>query len=159
MHYAAVDIYPSLNLDGRWALTALGLLVGAVGGYYAARWLRRRLALRAQQRVVEQSKPHADDVIRRALAEIRRIEQEVMAGKLTADAGAAQVSLIARSAFDSLMNHRTAYSARYEVALRHLQSMEQMLTLVYPVAFRPTENHQAFMSVCTSATQVVEACR
>lgn len=153
--------YPPFDLGLLWPLVTTGLFVGIVGGYFVWRWVRVRLALRRQKQLATLSKPHKDDIISKALAEIHRVRQTVESDTLSVDAGAAQISLVARTAFDAIMNHRTAYAAKYEVASRQLHHMESMLEVGYPVLFSKLSatNKTAFAGFCDSAVQVVQSCR
>lgn len=159
MHYVAASLYPPLTLGLQWPLFGIGFFVVVVGGYFGVRWVRLRLALRGQQKLVELQKPHKDQIIARALQEINRIRQAVESGTLPPETGAAQVSLVARTAFDTLMNHRTVYQAKYEIAIRRLDTMVAMLETSYPVAFDPPRDKSTFSQICDAAIKVVESCR
>lgn len=159
MQYVANDIYPPLNLGLTRPLLTIGLCAAAIGGYYAVRWLRVQLALRRQRRLAELNKPKKDEIIARALSEIQRIENEVLAGSTATDVGAAQVSAVTRGAFDALMNHTTLRQAKYEIAARNLQTLTGMLDAGYPVAFNPPTDRGGFPAICNLAKKVIEACR
>lgn len=161
MLFGASNPYPPFHLGGFWPLFCIGLFVGAIGGYYLWRWARRWLALKKQHRLIELQKANKPQVIAHALQEITRIRQAVEADSLLVDAGAAQISLVTRSAFDTLMNHRTSYAAKYEVAARQLGEVEAMLANAYPVMFSEASNKDkaAFGTLCGAAVKVVESCR
>lgn len=153
--------YPPFDLELLWPLLTTGLFIGLVGGYIVWRWLRVRLALRKQKRLAELAKPHKNDIIAKALQELTRIRQAVESDTLAVDAGAAQISLTARTAFDALMNHRTAYAAKYEVLARQLAQVGGMLESSYPVMFSSLSrtDKTAFAQLCDKANQVVSSCR
>lgn len=153
------DLYPSVNLGLFWPLLGVASFAALIGGYIAVRWLLTQMALARQRRLLELSKPKKDELIANALAEIKRVEQAVLSGTMTPDAGAAKVSEVARGTFDILMNHSTLRSARYEVASKNLQTMTEMLDANYPVNFNPPNQPASFPPVSTQAIKVVESCR
>ncbi|HVI69380.1 MAG TPA: hypothetical protein VM581_02885 [Magnetospirillaceae bacterium] len=161
MLFGANSPYPPFDLELFWPLLTAGLFVGVIGGHFVWRWLRVRLALRRQKRLTILSKPHKDDIIAKALNEIHRIRQTVESDTLAVDAGGAQISLTARTAFDAIMNHRTVYAAKYEVVARQLNQIEGMLDIGYPVMFSKlsAKNKTAFAQLCDTAVQVVQSCR
>jgi hypothetical protein len=153
------NIYPPVLVSMWWMITAITVLIGAVAGYYVVRWLRVRLALKRQQKLLLVAKPHKAEIISRALQELAHIRQEVAAGTLPAHQGAQQLSLTARTAFDAIMNHATQFSAKYEVAARSLRAMTEMLDEAYPAEFavgRPDAG--AFDKVYNQAVKVVQSC-
>ena len=153
------NIYPPVTLTPWWMVGASSALIGLVAGYYLLRWVRVRLALNRQRKLLVVDKPHKAQVISRALQELDRIRQEVASGALEAHKGAQQVSLVARTAFDTLMNHRTQYSAKYEVAARSLQTMSGMLDEAYPVEFaHRSSGASSFDKVYEQAVKVVQSC-
>lgn len=153
--------YPPFDVEIMWPLITTGLFIGLIGGYFVWRWLRVRLALNKQKRLAELAKPHKDDIIAKALQELARIRQAVETDALAVDAGAAQISLTARTAFDALMNHRTVYAAKYEVLARQLNQMGSMLESGYPVMFSALSQRDksAFAQLCDKANQVVMSCQ
>lgn len=153
------NIYPPVLVTPWWMIASIASLVGIVVGYYLVRWIRVRLALKRQQKLLAINKPHKAEIINRALQELARIRQEVTAGTLPAHQGAQQVSLTVRAAFDAVMNHQTQYSAKYEVAARSLRVMTELLTEAYPAEFagrRP--DAAAFERVYNQAVKVVQSC-
>ena len=154
----ADGLYPPLPLTPRWALSSLAILVLAVGGYWLIKFIRVKLALRAQRRLATLDKPHKAMIIARALQQIQELKAAVEAGRLTPDVGAERVSLVARSAFDAIMNHHTSFQAKYEVAARELHTMLAMLDVSYPAEFAPSPPTGHFNAVCEQAVKVVQSC-
>lgn len=160
MLHAAADIYAPLTLSWYWPIIGIGGFIAVVGGYYVLRWLRKKIALALQRRAAIVPKPHKNQIIAKALQEITQIKQAVERGSLPADQGALRISAVVRGAFDLIMNHRTLYAAKFEVAQRHLTTLENMLTVNYPVTFNPpTHDQQGFAAACAKAVEVIEACR
>ncbi len=160
MLHAVSDIYAPLALSWYWPVIGIGGFITVVDGYYVLRWLRKKIALALQRRATMVPKPHKDQIIAKALQEIAEIKHTVETGSLPADQGALRISAVVRGAFDIIMNHRTLYAAKFEVAQRHLTTLESMLTVDYPVAFNPpARDQQGFAATCAKAVEVIEACR
>lgn len=155
-----VDIYPNFTVSARWALLAvLTVFLILALRLFGAR-LSRIFAMRTQARMATLSKVGKDDRINDALERLERLKQAYQSGRSDAAQTAEQVSVLVRETFDYVMNHRTRYQARYEVAARKLTRLDDVMSLSYPSEFGSSDDPVSLdMAVFDIAKEVLESCR
>lgn len=154
------DIYPPDKITSVWAIAALVVSVGIAAIYVLLMRLARLLALQRQQRLAERQKPHAEQIIAEALRAIEKIQTGLTTNQLLPNAGAEQLSAIARQTYDALMNHTTMKQARYEIAVRKLDKLENLLNYGYPVEFANSQEltQAEAVRLCDAAREVIRSC-
>lgn len=151
------EIYGPFGLSLIPTIISILIVVLVFAAVYAYLKIRTKLALKRQAELARVLKPNIDQIIANALARIEQIRQAVFAGQHNIHQAAADVSLITRQTFDSLMNHKTAYLSHHEIELKNLERVSATLTLSYPVEFSSSEH--GFNELCNKAAEVIGACR
>jgi len=153
------DIYPPFSLSARYAILSALIIISLVLIILGLKKLLTILAIRTQRQTLNKPKDHT--LLDKALQQLGVIYGQYTSRAITPQLAAGQTSELVRKTFDELMNHRTHYEARYEIAARRLQKMEAFLLAGYPVEFAKnaefsSEGQQLFF---TLAREVLESCR
>lgn len=159
---SGINMYPPFLLSP-WRLTAIvGIIIVVIAGkFLIKRWLKH-LALQTQRRVTREAQTKDPKLLDNALTQLANLHNAYMRRELSADSAVEQASILVRETYDQIMNHRTRYQARYEVAARQLQHVEQLMTKTYPVEFAKTSGvvaDAAVIEVFAKAEEVIESCR
>lgn len=156
------DVYPPFWISW-WRLAAvIAVIVLIVGGRVVIKHVLRYMALQSQRRLTQQAQTKDPHVLDNALAQLTSLHDAYMRRELSADSAAEQASLLVREVYDNVMNHQTRFQARYEIAARRLERVEQLVAKTYPVEFAKTTGQvtdAAVLEVFTKAKEVIESCR
>jgi hypothetical protein len=154
------DINPPLQLGIFRLVVSASVALLIVLGYLGWVYLSRMLALRRQKTLAKNAKPNFEAIILQALRQIEAIKQAVNTQQLSPKEAATQLSTIVRSTFDTTMNHRTVYQAKYEIAERKLEHITKLLDISYPLEFSTNPGvQQSILQLCDDGRKVVESCR
>ena len=155
-----IDIHPPLQLSPWRSVIAFLLVFVVIAGYYLWLLATRMLAIRRQKALAKHAKPNFDTVINDALKQIETIRQQVSSQQMSPHDAAEQLSAVVRSTFDTTMNHRTRYQAKYEIAERRLDHILEILEISYPIEFSAEKGVlDTLTKLCDTSKQVVESCR
>lgn len=156
------DVYPPFWVSPWRLVGVVSFVVLVIACRAIIKRLLRYWALQTQRRVTKEAQTKDPQLLDNALRQLNNLHNAYMRREISADHAVEQASSLVRETYDQVMNHRTRYQARYEVAARRLAHVEELIAKSYPVEFAKTTgvvSDDAVIEVFAKAEEVVESCR
>lgn len=159
-----VSVYPPFWMSPMRVVIVIVVIIVIIGGNFLINRLLRNLALQAQRKLTKAAQHKDPNLLDQTLVQLTNLYNAYTRRELAAAAVTEQMSALVRETYDQVMNHRTRYQARYEIAARRLAAMSDLVAHSYPVEFTDNSNEQtvadeAVAAIFAKAKGVIESCR
>lgn len=156
------DMYPPFWMSPVRVIVVIVVIAAVIAIRVFVMRLLQKLALRIQRKAAEAARLKDPQVLNQALAQLANLYNAYMRREISAAAAVEQASALVRETYDHVMNHRTRYQARYEIAARRLAAMGELVAHSYTVEFTDDKQpvaDEVVEAIFTKAKGVIESCR
>lgn len=160
--FADANLYPPFWMSPLRLVVVLAVMAGAFGVRILTKRLLRWLALREQRKLTQQVERKDPKLVASSLQQLANLYAAYERRELSASVAVEQASALVRETYDTMMNHKTRYQARYEIAARRLEKLGDLVKHSYPVEFAGTDHEiprEAVSVIFSMAREVLESCR